>query len=522
MEKRLNGKKSVPFETFSSKPCGRFQWVAPLSVAVLFLALRPFFYMGLDWGGDVTRVWYHTRQLFYSVPIDDVTHHTVRFSILLPATLARIVSDSWWAAYLAPLAASIGIIFLTFHLLRRYTSPFAAASVSLALVFTPMFIRSSTLISPSVFSMLYLEACFLFLHKYHLDGRYGWLSVSAVFMFLAYSAKITNLFFAVGLNAGVLFMFGVRPALVFSSILLSLYTLEHAVLYFMLDEIHGRIGVIMAKHFNEASGTVAASKKMGLLASVIERPKGCLYRLVMLALERFLGLSMLFKGMLVAFTGCFAFLLLKGDRFLRTISLSSLSFLFITFFGVKSFFPLIPFQPIRERYLYVIVPVGLICLGITLCGEHVRHRWRRLIPAALLGLPVLFVLTQSTELQLYADNLRFYHKVDQRISGAIQDGRRIVYPLVAWHAKRQMIEKIDDKIYWWIVTYFLPDEILFNRERLVVSPFVALGSDNGPLMEMHLEGVSIVPGGYYLDPLTGKCDALTIRFVEGEEHAQVE
>lgn len=463
-------------------------WSGPTIIALLFILTRPFFGVNLEYLGDATRVWYHAKQVINGIPIVDVTHHTVRFSILFPACLVQLAGDAWWTYFLPSLIASIISIFLVYRLVRDYCPEIVTFFSTLFLAFFPTYIDGSLRLLPSAFSILYLLTVFFFLLKYNETQLYFWLILASIAFFFAYSAKMPNLFFGFGFGVGLFFMFGFRSALVFSATLLGLYLVEHTAIFLLFDQPMGRLGVIIAK-----------AEGIGLPGSV---DAGLLMKFYILFKYKATALPLPFKLSLIVMVISMCHVFFKGDRFQKILVLSAMCFLIFTFLGFKSLTPLRPFHSDRLRYLYVFVPFGVICLAYSISKVFaaLRVTGKPLnVFVTLGGIILIGIMIRFQPLHPYIDHIRFYNTISVEIPEVLENGGSVVYPYHSWApAKRQAIENIDDKFYWWILVNFLPADVLFQPQKLVVQPFKDKYRPLGKqFMIMHLKDKSKVTNTTY-------------------------
>jgi len=363
---------------------------------------------------------------------------------------------------------------------------------TLFLAFFPTYVDGSLRLLPSAFSILYLLTVFFFLLKYNETELNFWLILASIAFFFAYSAKMTNLFFGFGFGVGLLFMFGFRSALVFSATLLGLYLLEHMAIFIFFDQPMGRLGVIFAKHFDTAVKTLSAAEGIGLPGSV---DAGLLMKFYILFKYKATALPLPLKLSLIVMVISMCHVFFKGDRFQKILVLSAMCFLIFTFLGFKSLTPLRPFQSDRLRYLYVFVPFGVICLAYSISKVFaaLRVTGKPLnVFVTLAGIILIGIMLRFQTLYPYIDHIRFYNTISTEIHEVLKNGGSVVYPYYSWMpVKRQVIENIDDKLFWWILVNFLPADILFQPQKLVVKPFQNI---NGPtekqFMIMHLKNTS--------------------------------
>jgi hypothetical protein len=319
-------------------------------IALILFALffRIVTLMMIHTGVDERDYWYSAKAIAVGLPYPELTHRTVRFAVILPTAVAQVLLGSHPDVYYvipvlncmiqAALAYAIGL-----RLKGRLTGFLAA----MGLVFFPYMIREASQVRPEIFSITYVLAaiwCFLsYLEKTEKRGRF--LIGAALWMFVAYEANITNLFFVPGFIVVIIAM--KRPArdlFSFCGILFGLFVLETGAYALLTDYKFGQLQVIAKNHL-DGNPALKAMRFQDLFLRYA-RPY----------------LQIYWQVPFVAFAAAaFYFLRRKGDVAIKALAAIALSFFLFVTFAIKSIHPITPAEPFINRYFSAVLgPLFLV------------------------------------------------------------------------------------------------------------------------------------------------------------------
>ncbi len=336
---------------------------------VLFtLAFRLLTLMMIATGIDERDYWFSARRLLLGLPYDNIQHRTIRFAVILPVLAAQALFGTHPDVYyVVPLVLSLVQVALIYRVGLRLHGRAAGFVAALMLVTFPYMIRGGSQVRPDSFSLTYVLASFSFFLAY-LDGerdRTRNLLVSSVFLFVAYQAKITNIYFAPGFLLAILAFRrgrgrGRRDALLFCAPLLVLYAVEHALLYRLSGDPLGQIGIIIHNHF---TGDYIAPMDFWGLFGRFSPGKLPWYWMAVLLLAAAAAVRYAVRR--------------KPDAATAALLALAASFLLGETFVVKSIHPVIPVEPFIHRYL-----LGMLGPVLLLDAPLLVDVWRRVRPAA--------------------------------------------------------------------------------------------------------------------------------------------
>ena len=339
------------------------------------------------------------------------THHSARFGIVLPSALV------FWIAGADPLAyyiVPLGFALLTSAFVyatgrRLHGAGFGLLVVGLLVVF-PMMVRNGSQIAPGGFLIAYLAGAGYFYVRVQEPStrreHVRWVLGMAVFTFLAYLAKVTAVYAAMGFAAAlVVTARRWKTALAYLGVLAVLFGIEWLCYSLFSDVEGGRFGVIGETHLT--------SKKL--------EPLDGWWELVS-RFSRFKGYWLyLFAASLVAA----AYHASSRQRIRTTaagLHIVGLCLICGTVLGVKSIDPIIPAVPLRMRYGSPAVPfllLGVLSAGRALVEAKLRLSWTR--GKVAVGASVAFVVAMT----VYPDN---WKKLDEHPLRILNE-----YRSLAWH-----------------------------------------------------------------------------------------
>ncbi len=367
-----------------------------LAVLLLITAVfRLWTLMMIHTGIDERDYWYSAKSLSQGLEYPYVNHRTIRWSVILPVAAAQLITGVHPNAYyftpvLNSLAQTALLFFLGFRLFNRKTAIIA----SLCMIFFPYQIRAASQIRPEIFSITYILALLWFFTDYWTgDGakaRRG-LILSSVMLYVAYHAKITNLFFL----PGMLVLIAMnqkntpRKALadmaVFGGICLGAFLIETLLYGLLLGFPLGHLQIIANNH-------VGGLDTLGSWTELFNRyvsPYLQAYWQVPFALF-----------LVCAIDGLAG----KRQRMLPLVIVPALSFFLFITVAISGVHPLKAAEPFTNRYFSAVLPLVFLCLGwyasyladTALAGASpLRRRLRRaFVPVSLAG-TALFIAAYS-------------------------------------------------------------------------------------------------------------------------------
>lgn len=290
-------------------------------------------------------------------------HHSSRWGVIFPAALAIKLNGQNLISYQALVLGLFALVFATLMMsIRQDIRTSLLFSFGVFLFYEPMFFRASTQMQPFVFGTFYILMSLLFLCRYLKTASMMVLGLSALFAFFAYGAKELYLFYVPGLMLILLWKSGFRACVYYSLWLLGFLLVETLVFNYLNDDlVFGRVEFLASgKHVAKMTGDIAfASSSKDLAAYYFSLPLP--QRLVEFLFGKWLRMP-LFDQVLVVVTSVYM-LYLVFKRKLGELSNFSIGIIFLTisysiFVSVVplSIKPLIPLQPLWEKYLTPVVP----------------------------------------------------------------------------------------------------------------------------------------------------------------------
>ncbi len=364
----------------------------------------------IDIGGDAVGRWWRLSNanenggFFRLLSGDPPGHHELRWAINFPAYLVVKLWDSqasnYYVASLIAFSAAVAIFWLVAHEL---------CGLALACVFLFVFgvndkvIFYAIQLLPTPFGLFYLSLTTLFLVRYAQTKTLLNLLLCSLFMFFAYGAKETNIFFFPGVFIWLFFYKGMRAVLLVACLLLGLLLIETIVVNtFAGGELQfGRLEALLSGRH------VAVMKNAELHSNYV----------LMDVFKRWDGLSdiqtLTYQSF---FLLCAAGLLFR--KHIRSeealVLLLGGSFAFFTTFFVVSLNPVRLGQPFGYRYLLVLVPFAAMAISFA-----ILRAWRLAVPllehkgvnvpnyraGGLSCATVLFAVFAVTSLQMKSEDI---------------------------------------------------------------------------------------------------------------------
>jgi hypothetical protein len=364
--------------------------VVLFSLLVFALFFRLATLMMIHTGVDERDYWFSAKAIAHGLPYPELSHRTTRFSVILPVALAQAVAGSHPDVYyVLPVLNALVQVALAFLIGRRLRGSLAGFLAALALILFPYMIRAASQVRPEIFSVTYILAalyCFIgyFERK---EGELVPLLWTAAWMFLAYEAKITNLFFLPGMAlAIVLVKRNWAHAFMFAGSILALFLAETGIYALFTEYKMGELSIILKNHFRSDSLTVPHfSSLLGRYSSE--------------HLQAYWQLPFALFGL-----ASVVYLAKRTDARITVLVLASLSFFLGITLEVKSINPITPAESFINRYFSAVLGPLFIVLGYAAQGlaerlwGSLKRRPRRAGAeaawpyAALLGLGAVLTL----------------------------------------------------------------------------------------------------------------------------------
>jgi hypothetical protein len=317
-----------------------------VSVFSRWLTLDP-----IENGGDPLDNWYFVRQWAHETHFAtwDLNHHTGRFGIhFITWPVQKIFGIHPNCYYLPPLIASNLVTLLAYVAGRQASGKAAGVIAALLVLECDPLARATSQLRPEIFECLYTMAGLVCLLGYvgaPVATRRRWLIACSVAMFLAYLAKIQDVFMLPGVALAMwLGHRRFKDVLLFAAILLGLFLVETS-LYAVFTKFWGRLDVIFHSHLDGPG-----------------RPKDFWY-----LFERFTGardsVKLVFYPFFFVGPIILAWRTSVKEKALVLMPASGL--LFMTFL-LRGFDPIRVFTINNDRYLYFAIPPVIVALSVVL------------------------------------------------------------------------------------------------------------------------------------------------------------
>ena len=302
-------------------------------------------------------------------------HHSSRWGVVIPAYLAIKAGGQNLITYLGLV---LSLFAITFSLLvisaKKDIDSGLLFALSVLLFFEPMFFRASSQLQPFMFGVFYLTVSLWLLCKYLSTTNFVFLSLSAMFAFFAYGAKELYLFFVPGLLL-LLFLRSGFKASVYYCVWLFVFLCIETIIFNSLvaDLAYGRIEFLRSgKHVSKMTGgtNVASSSRF-----LIEYYNSLPYpqKAFEFLFGRWYRLPFINQLLVLVSTVYVAFLVIKGK--ITNMGNFSLGIIFLTYsysillsITPLSVSPLIPLQPLWEKYLTPVMPYFMY-IAVLMCWQ---------------------------------------------------------------------------------------------------------------------------------------------------------
>lgn len=364
------------------------------ALLLVCLVFRLWTVMMIHTGIDERDYWYSAKAISQGSAVDYpyINHRTIRWGVIIPVAIQQLATGIHPNSYyVMPILNALVQTLLLYQLGRRLFSRRTAVLATLALVFFPYQIRAASQVRPEIFSITYILAMAYFFTGYLFKSlekeRVKNLMFASFMLFLAYQAKITNLFFMPGMFLLILLYSPgkkIRDSLLFGGIPLTGFITE-TVLYGIVAGIRlGHLQIIASNHL----------KGMESLSSFIEifdryrSPYLQAYWQLPFALFAILAVYSLSKK--------------KKDTRLAALIIPAFSFFLFITITISSVHPLRMAEPFINRYFSAVLPfvVLLICHYADLALPYLRfpriraHQCTGILIAGTIAFAVVFSLPQ--------------------------------------------------------------------------------------------------------------------------------
>ena len=316
-----------------------------LSLFVILFRLATL--MIMNTGIDESDYWTAAKNLRLGLPYPELTHRTIRWSLILPVFLSQILFGiKVNVYYIIPVLAQVIQAIILYQFGKRLHSRMAGILTAFAITVFPYSARVGSQIRPEAVSIVYIMASLWFLLNYidDQDRRFEVLIPSIAFLYLAYHAKITNLFFLPGIFL-VIWILGknLRQAFFYGAILLGLYIVE-TFLYALFTEFPlGHLQIITKFHINPGSSYTFT----GFFALFLRYAEPYL--------QWYWQIPFVLFGL-----GAVYFLLKPRKTGVTAIIICGLSFFFFITFSALDLNPLRLLEDFINRYFYAVIGIVLM------------------------------------------------------------------------------------------------------------------------------------------------------------------
>ena len=299
-------------------------------------------------GVDERDYWFSAKAIARGLPYPDLSHRTTRFAVILPVAFVQALLGSHPDVYyVLPVLNSMLQAVLAFVIGLRLRGRLTGFLAALAITLFPYMIRAASQVRPEIFSVTYILLAIIFFIEYleRTQKEVVPLIWTAACLFVAYEAKITNIFFLPGLLIAVL-AYKKKPAhaLLLCVILLSLVLVETGVYAAFTPYKLGELEIILKHHIQE--GALIHTTRFVDLFQRYSHTHLQLYWQIPFGLFAVAAVAYLIRGV---------------DRRISAIVLAALGFFAGITFEVAGFRPLTPAEPFINRYFTAVLgPVFLV------------------------------------------------------------------------------------------------------------------------------------------------------------------
>ncbi len=329
--------------------------------------------MMIHTGIDERDYWYSAKSLSQGLEYPYINHRTIRWSVIIPVAAAQIVTGVHPNAYyVLPFLNAMAQTAILFMLAKRLFDRKTAVLACLFMIFFPYQIRAASQIRPEIFSITYILTMLWFFSLYwdakEQETNRRWLVLSSIMLYIAYHAKITNLFFFPGMIVLILIHAKesrkkmLADSALFGGICLGAFLIETFIYGIVAGFPLGHLQIISANHLE-------GMRSLGSWTEIFNR-----YR------SPYLQAYWQIPFILFAALSADA-LANRRHRLLPLIIVPALSFFLFITVAVSGIHPLKMAEPFINRYFSAVLPYVFIViswyLGRALEAIRIRTRLRR-------------------------------------------------------------------------------------------------------------------------------------------------
>lgn len=326
-----------------------WQWIfALLAIGILHkLSILP----PVETGQDAVQKWLMMKSLWWS-DIENThwvwNHHSARWIMNIPAlAITYFFGESVNLYYVTPLAAYSLTIFFIYKICDLSFNDYRRFLVPLCFIFVAQYSRYANQLIPAVFSNAFVTGSFYFLLVYLKRDRVNKdLFLSIIFLFCAYLAKIDNVYF---MFPFLLILYtstkNLKAPLQFAFTLFLLYVIETACYAVFTEYNFGRLQILLGTH-------VKAEK-----------------RLVSMTFATFINRLTVPGSPVLYFIFIFVisipFIVKRWSKqtdIVKYLFWVILIYYFLKMVILKSYFPPVPLEVTKERYMLAPVPLLMVFL----------------------------------------------------------------------------------------------------------------------------------------------------------------
>lgn len=322
--------------------------------------------MMIHTGIDERDYWYSAKAISQGSAINYpyINHRTIRWGVIIPVALQQLVTGIHPNSYyVMPILNALVQTALIYLLGRRLFSRRASVLATLALVFFPYQIRAASQVRPEIFSITYILAMAYFFTGYLFRSpekeRIKSLVLASVMLFLAYQAKITNLFFMPGMVLMILLYSPgrkIRDCILFGGIPLAGFVTETVLYGLIAGYPLGHLQIIATNH-------LTGMESISSFIEIFDR-----YR------SPYLQAYWQLPFALFAMLAVYSLVKRKEDTRLAALIIPAVSFFFFITITISSIHPIRMAEPFINRYFSAVLPFVflLICHYADLALQQLR------------------------------------------------------------------------------------------------------------------------------------------------------
>jgi hypothetical protein len=409
------------------KKSTRFSWIEISILCVLIFLFRLYATIPVEGSGDSFVKWYEAKRLYHGLQYSRLDHHTMRWGInFLSLFFQKMFGTSPSVYYLAPATAATAAAFFLYKIALNIQGRLLAMCAVLLFTFHPIIINAGTQLFPGIFSICYVLGSIYFLLAYTENRRIPYLVCSSLFLFMAYGAKITNLFFLPAIVFYFVFTLKeYKSVILYLGILFLGFCVETVWIDTILGDysLPGRLA-LAGGHLNLMQSDFA---KESFVSGIIDR-----WRI----LPNYLYLQS-FTGFIASF-----FFLSNRKKYPKEsfIAFAYVGVAFLITFGICSLDPVHFLLPNRPRYLNVTIPLSLL---LTLRLASIAHNYKYVITTFL-----LFAVPYPNTINhlIQSSSHRQFYKINgyaTRISAFLKEGYCLAF-FSEKHARLYRAMFVDD------------------------------------------------------------------------------